>query len=136
MLSRPDLEKMIREAILAIPEPIRRRIGNVAVVVEDRCRAGEDCDGGYWGENDLLGLFEGVPLVDEGIETSGLLPAKITIFRSAIEEEAETPAEIPKIVRETVWHEVAHYVGFDEAETERLEEKWERGFAGRKFDQG
>lgn len=52
-----------------------------------------------------------------------LYPDKITIFRTSIEEYASTPDELEELVRDTVWHEIAHHFGYDEDGIVELEEK-------------
>ena len=122
-MSKREYDELIDQAIAALPEQFRRAIRNVAFVVVDRVgrsggrRSRRRCE--------LLGLYEGIPLNERGAEADGSLPDKITLFRVAIEKEAGEEKEIPRVVRETVWHEIAHYFGFDEDGARRLERKWE-----------
>ena len=52
---------------------------------------------------------------------SGVLPDKITIFLHPCEDEAEDESRLLRdIVREVVWHEVAHLLGLDEERTRLL----------------
>ncbi|MEK7473356.1 MAG: metallopeptidase family protein [Patescibacteria group bacterium] len=116
-------ERHIAEALAAIPERFREELKGVAFVVEetaDRNATDDVFDG------ECLGLYEGVPRSEYTGDPTGLLPDKITIFRNVIEEEAETTGEDPaRIIRHTVWHEVAHFFGFNEEDARRLETKWE-----------
>ncbi len=123
---------MIEEAVLAVPEKLRARIGNLDIVIERRPTAEQDeCGDGLENEaGDLLGLFEGLSIIEQDGDTSGCLPGKITLFSEAICEEAGCAEEVPRVVRETVWHELAHYFGFEEDDACRLEAKWERGAGG------
>lgn len=119
-MRRTDLEKMVEEAIAAVPERFRREMTNLAFVIEETSPAPEKEKG------DLLGLYEGVPLTERPFDETGLLPDKITVYASVVEEEAEETGEpLDKVVRETVWHEIAHYFGFDEDAAERLCGRWE-----------
>jgi len=82
---------------------------NVAVVVEDRPPADEP---------DLLGLSEGIAKTERE-NYSGVLPARITLFRGTIESEAgDDDEELRAVIAETVVHEVAHHFGISD---ERLE---------------
>ncbi|MDD5251318.1 MAG: metallopeptidase family protein [Patescibacteria group bacterium] len=125
-MTENEFEQLVAEAVKSIPERFRERLVNLDIVVED-CPTPQQAatDDGLWSEDDdLLGLYEGVPMLEQGIEISGLLPGKITLFREAIEDEAGgDAAEIAVVVRETVWHEVAHHLGFGEDDAYRLEEK-------------
>lgn len=121
-----DFKQMIDRAIEAVPDEFRRKIRNVAFVVETRPRAGK---GRRRKRCELLGLYEGVPLTERGMDPDGpFMPDTITLFKGAIEREAGDEKEIPAVIRETVWHEIAHYFGFDEDGALRLERKWEERF--------
>lgn len=113
-MERERFEQLVDEGIAAIPEKFRRLLDNVAVVIEDEPPAGQD----------LLGLYEGVPKPERGHNYTSVLPDKITIFMNPVLEEAGGDGEmVRKIVRDTVWHEIAHHFGFDDEEIEAAEER-------------
>lgn len=119
-------EGYVREALEAVPEHLRAQMSDVIIVIEDRPRPGQNRNR----KGLLLGLYEGVPLTEWGRDYNGKLPDKITIFRQSIEAVAESPEEIPRITRETVWHEVAHFFGFGHDKIHEMEKRWrakERG---------
>jgi predicted Zn-dependent protease with MMP-like domain len=68
----------------------------------------------------LFGLYEGVPLPDRGVEAP-LMPDIITIFQESILETYASEAEIKECINNTLWHEIAHYFGYDEPWVEREE---------------
>jgi len=105
-----DFEQVIRETLDSLPDDLRRNLSNVEIVVEDEPPPGEH----------LLGLYQGVPLTRRGINYSGALPDKITIYRAPLErlyghDEHQLLAQI----RRVVLHEVAHHFGISD---ERLVE--------------
>ncbi|MBM3258031.1 MAG: hypothetical protein FJZ05_02375, partial [Candidatus Nealsonbacteria bacterium] len=51
------------------------------------------------------------------------LPDKITIFKEPIEKAGTSNEEIKKIVRDTVWHELAHHFGMDEKSVRSAEKR-------------
>lgn len=111
-MERQDIEDYINEAIGMVPDHIRRRIENVAFVLDDTKRGS------------LLGLYHGIPLTRRNQGYSGVLPDKITIYQQTIEAAAgPNPAAIRKLTIETVHHEIAHYFGFSETEVRRWETK-------------
>ncbi|MFH1670907.1 MAG: metallopeptidase family protein [Patescibacteria group bacterium] len=113
-------EAVVREAIDALPPRIHEELKDVVIVIEDRPRPDQ-------GGMSLLGLYQGVPLTEWGRQYSGKLPDKITIFRKPIERIAASEEEIPRVIRETVWHEIAHYFGFDHEQIRKMEKRWRKG---------
>ena len=53
------------------------------------------------------------------------MPDKITIYQGPHERMARTSDELEQMVADTVWHEIAHYFGMDEARVRKAEK--ERG---------
>lgn len=113
-MKQEAFEKLVEEGIAMVPEKFLAKLDNVAIVIEDRPSA-EQLKRMKVGKNYVLfGLYEGVPLISRTFDYGNVLPDKITIFRKTIEEYAETDQEIKRIVRDTVWHELAHHFGSDE----------------------
>ena len=104
-------DRLVADALDALPEWVRTRLENVAVVVED---------GSPPGRSGLLGLFEGIPQSRRGGGYSGVLPDRITLFYRPLIETFRCPSEIREQIRRTVVHEVAHFLGLDDDEIERL----------------
>ena len=118
-MERRDFEKLVSEAVSALPEQFLSQLDNVEIVVEDFASDEilhyEGMESGY----DLLGYYEGIPLTERGEAGEPLLPDRITIFQKPIEALAEDRADLVSEIQRTVVHEVAHYFGIDE---DRLEE--------------
>lgn len=117
-------EQLVAEGIDAIPEKFLRRLDNVAIVIADGPSPEQAERMRLRGEDDLLGLYEGVPLTERGEYYGFVLPDKITVFKHATLREAEESGDdVCTIVRDTVWHEIAHYFGYsDNAIDEREDE--------------
>jgi predicted Zn-dependent protease with MMP-like domain len=113
-LPRKRFEALVLRALDTIPEPIRARMDNVDVVIEDRPTARLLAELEMDPGDALFGLYEGTPLIERGIIATPLMPDKITIFQRPLEEACETEEEITEEVRRTIVHEVAHHFGFDE----------------------
>lgn len=109
-MDRGRFDKLVDEALDGLPDWVRERLENVAVLVEDEPPP-EDPD--------LLGLYEGIPLTERGQDYFGVLPDRIRLFRRVIEEEAGDEEDLKRVVQETVVHEFAHFFGIDD---ERLHE--------------
>jgi predicted Zn-dependent protease with MMP-like domain len=105
-----DFETVIQEALDAMPRDLRDQISNVEILVEDEPPPGQR----------LLGLYQGVPLTRRGINYSGALPDKITIYRGPLERLYGHDADLlTRQIKRVVLHEVAHHFGISD---ERLVE--------------
>ena len=62
----------------------------------------------------LYGLYEGVPLTQRDTHYGGVLPDRITIFWGALVRDFPDEADLEREVRNTVYHEIAHYFGLEE----------------------
>jgi predicted Zn-dependent protease with MMP-like domain len=107
-----EFDRLVEQALRRIPARFRRRLHNVAFVVES-----EPPTPG------LLGLYEGRPLTHRSVSDSFTLPDRITIFQGPHERLARDRAHLAKLVEDTVWHEVAHYFGLDERRVRRAERR-------------
>lgn len=107
-----EFDKVVERALRRIPARFRKRIENVAIVVErEPPRPG------------LLGLYQGVPLTVRGVSDPFRMPDKITIYQGPHERLARDRDDLERVVADTVWHEIAHYFGMDEARVRRAERK-------------
>jgi len=109
-IPRRRFEVLVGQAMDQLPAWVRERLDNVEILVEDD--PPED-------QPDLLGLYEGIPLIDRGLGYSGVLPDRITLFRRSIEAEARDEEGLKRVIGDTVVHEVAHFFGISD---ERLHE--------------
>lgn len=117
-----DFEKLAGRALDSIPARFRERMSNVAVCVEGECTD----------DPELLGSFDGASALERSIDDIAPLPERITLFQRTIEDEAaETDGDVYRVIRETLIHEIAHYLGYDETEIDRkFESRWRAGTAG------
>jgi len=122
-MQRSDFEKLVSDGIAGLPERIRKKVDNAAVCVEDRPTAEQLRKVKIGSGGSLLGLYEGVPKTVWGRGFGGNLPDKITIFQKPIEQQARTPERVKELVKEVVWHEVAHHFGFGERGVREMERK-------------
>ncbi len=107
-----------------MPERIREKILNVVFIIEDDPRSARATERSITSRGILLGLYQGIPLPSRGINYSGVLPDKITLFQQSIEEVAgDDPEDVRKLVHEVVHHEIAHYFSMNEREVRAWERK-------------
>jgi predicted Zn-dependent protease with MMP-like domain len=120
-LSLEEFEGIVAEAVRTIPAGYLEKLDNVAIVVEDWPSPSHLRKVGLRRGNFLLGLYEGVPQTKRQYYQA--LPDKITIFKKPIEAMAYSHRDIEEIVKNTVWHEVAHHFGMDERGVREAERK-------------
>ncbi len=120
-LTREKFEKIVKEGIKAIPEKFLQKLNNVAIVIEDEPTPAQKKKLNIHAGWMLFGLYEGVPQLERGINYSAVLPDKITIFQNPIEAAARDEKDIKEIVKNTVWHEIAHHFGMNEARVRQAE---------------
>src|SRR2546421_12665383 len=94
VMRRQEFERLVAEALDALPRPFRRHMRNIAVIVETAPSREllEAID--LWPDQTLLGLYQGVPLPDRGHSYGNVLPDRITIFQQPIEALYHTPEEM------------------------------------------
>jgi predicted Zn-dependent protease with MMP-like domain len=107
---KATFEELVAQALDDLPHWVRERLENVDVIIEDHPPPGQ---------RHLLGLYEGIPMTQRGAGYSGVLPDRITLFRSGLEREAASEDQLKTLIRHTVVHEVAHFFGISD---ERLNE--------------
>ena len=122
-LGREEFEKIVEAGIKAIPEKFLRKLDNVAIVIEDEPTLAQKKKLKIHRGWTLFGLYEGVPAVRRGANYTWTLPDKITIFKKPIENEAVDAKDVKDMVRDTVWHEIAHHFGMDESRVRRAEDR-------------
>jgi predicted Zn-dependent protease with MMP-like domain len=110
-----EFDKIVERALRRIPRAFRKRIENVAIVVEPESpRRG------------LLGLYHGVPLTSRSVGGGFRMPDQITIYQGPHERMSRNVAELEEMVADTVWHEIAHYFGMNEAQVRHAERQRRR----------
>ena len=101
-----QFDDLVAAALDRVPPELADLIDNCVVLVEDR--PPEDAP------DDLLGLYEGIPLTERGEFYSAVLPDRILIFREPILAICETLDDVVEEVHITVVHEIAHHFGIDD----------------------
>lgn len=130
-----EFEQLVAEGYDQLPQWVREKISNVAILVEDEPSQEDREAQGLGHDETLLGLYKGIPLSARG-ETYGVgmtLPDTITIYMlptlDLADEECAVDVsdeafkmQVRKIVADTIWHEFAHHFGMDERQVRLREE--------------
>jgi predicted Zn-dependent protease with MMP-like domain len=93
-----QFEAAAQAAVDSIPDEFRPYLENTVFIIEESSTDG------------LMGLYEGATAMAAG---EGM-PERITLYKRAHEESAETTEELIAEVQRTILHEVGHHFGMDE----------------------
>ena len=104
-------EQLVSDALDLIPPGLAELMDNVVVLVDDEAPPDDQ---------DLLGVYEGVPLTERDSWYSGVLPDTIHIFRLPTLRICETEDDVVEEVAVTVVHEIAHHFGIDDERLHQL----------------
>jgi predicted Zn-dependent protease with MMP-like domain len=122
-MSPDEFDKLVQGAYGRIPSRFRKRLRNVAMLVEAEPSAAQLAEAGVGTGGTLLGLYQGRPLTQRSVFESFAMPDRITIFQGPHERLAHGEAHLKQMVEDTVWHEVAHYFGMDERQVRAAERR-------------
>lgn len=132
-MEKQKFESLVEDGFVLLPEWVRKKIKNVAILVEDEPSREIREQERLADDETLLGLYQGIPLSARG-ENYGIgmtMPDTITLYQKPIEEAAldmlrvyETrnfEEAVRKVIADTIWHEFAHHFGMDEGEVRERE---------------
>lgn len=108
-IDQDRFEQLVGQALDDLPEDLGRLLDNVVILVEDEHP-----------EEDLLGLYEGIPLTEREAYGDLAMPDRITLYRLALCDFAEDVDHLEEEILITVVHEVAHYFGIDDERLHQL----------------
>jgi predicted Zn-dependent protease with MMP-like domain len=106
-----DFGAVIDAALELLPAVFRDQLGSVAITVEDEATPDQLASVRAAG---LFGLYEGVPRTRWGAEGAAL-PSRITLFAGPLARAHPDPADLENAIVETLYHEIAHHFGIDDA---------------------
>ena len=113
-MTRRDFQRVVQQALEELPAVFQDAIHNLDVQVrwaptpEERRRARLRAG------HDLYGLYLGVPITRRSHGYSMVLPDTILIYQRAHERNAATESQMVEQARQTLLHEIGHYMGIDE----------------------
>ncbi|HEV8117150.1 MAG TPA: metallopeptidase family protein [Thermoanaerobaculia bacterium] len=114
-VSRQEFEKYVDEAVAGLPPQFRKYLENIVIAVEEEPHDEDYEETDTPDEDELFGIFRGVPYFDRGTTVSHL-PAQVAIFRGPILRCCETRGEAIQEIRDTVAHEIGHMLGLGDDE--------------------
>lgn len=118
-----EFEELVNEGFNAVSKLHMDNLDNLAIVIEDEPSAEQRQKLKLRCDQTLFGLYEGVPLPQKVSSAVISMPDKITIFKLPLLANSADRADLKNKVRNTVWHEIAHYYGLDHTKIHKLEGK-------------
>ena len=122
-MTADDFDRLVERAYATVPARFRRRMANIAVVVEREPSPAQLQHLGVPPGGTLLGLYQGRPLTGRSVFEGFAMPDRITVFQGPHERLARDAAHLERLVEDTLWHEVAHYFGLDEGQVRAAEKR-------------
>ena len=107
--------RSMRRALDDLPPQYAEQLDNVQFQLR-RAPSPRDRRRLQLGNSMLYGLYEGVPLTQRGSGYDRVLPDRITLFWGPLVRSFPEEEELAREVRNTLYHEIAHYFGMDEDE--------------------
>jgi predicted Zn-dependent protease with MMP-like domain len=119
IMERKRFTQLVEQALDALPESFRSRMGNVVVLVEDlppgqAVRTRTPRPRSLSPSRLVLGVFHGVPATKKSVFNLPTGPDTIVLYQKNIESVCPTDEQIREQVMLTVMHEIGHYFGMDE----------------------
>ncbi|MCT1866322.1 metallopeptidase family protein [Dermabacter sp. p3-SID358] len=111
-MSREDFEAAVDDALDSLPLEVVNQVAdsNTVILVDEEPEGSED----------VLGVFDGVPLTERGHDDGLLEPGRIIIFRGPLIRMAESREDLEEQIRVTVLHEIGHLFGIEEGRLHEL----------------
>ena len=127
--SLEDIEAIAAEALATIPEEFRKHVGNVRIQVDDfpsdEVEKAMELDSSF----DLLGLYQGVSMMERGAGHIANDIDRIFLYRRPILDFwCESTEDLPHIVRHVLIHEIGHHFGLSDDDMEAIEAKAEEEY--------
>ena len=95
-MSREDFESSVGDALDSLPLEVVRQVAdsNTVILVEEEPE----------GDEELLGVFDGMPLTERGHFDGLMEPGRIIVFRGPLTRMASSREELEEQIRVTVLH--------------------------------
>ena len=104
-----------------LPRQFRKHLERLPVIVQELPSPELRHDGDQVLDPDLLGLFDGVPLPETSTMDGGSLrPNYIYLFQRNLERFARDRDDLVEQISVTLYHELGHYLGFEEEDMDEL----------------
>lgn len=115
-MSVQAFEDLVGRALEELPDSFAGLLDNVFIVVEDEPSADDmEAVGLDPDEDELFGLYQGIPHTERGSEYSAL-PDRVVLYRGPILRCCTSRRDVIREVRDTLVHELGHHFGLSDDE--------------------
>lgn len=114
-VNEEEFEALVAKALDQLPEEFAELLDNVVVVVEDEPDPETLREMGMPEDDELLGLYLGVPLAERETGYSSL-PDQVVLYRLPLLRLCRNRRELIREVRDTLVHELGHHFGLSDEE--------------------
>ncbi len=115
-VTEEEFQQLVEQAMDSIPADFKKRMDNIAFIVEPYPSSSDLARLGMTNGRHLLGLYSGTPYTYRSTWYAGTMPDRIILFQKNIEAICRTKDDLVAKVKEVVIHEIAHYFGMSDAE--------------------
>ena len=120
-ISDEEFDALVTKAMDELPQQYITGLENVAILYADEPDEFQREKARLDNRHMLLGLYEGIPLVQRGAGYTFVLPDKITLFKNSLLAISNTHEQLFEEVKRTLWHEIAHYYGLSHGDMHKLQ---------------
>lgn len=114
--------RMARDAYTGLPDNLLDAARGVVILVEEFPSAEIMRDLELESPYDLLGLYDGVSMLDKSVLDTPMSPDTVTLYRQPILDYwRESEESLEHLVRHVLIHEIGHHFGFSDEDMERIE---------------
>jgi predicted Zn-dependent protease with MMP-like domain len=123
-----DIEALAERALARIPRELKRQLGPLVIRVEEfpdeETEAAMELESPF----DILGLYRGVALPHKSLTDPRAEIDMVFLYRRPILDYwCEGSEDLGDVVRQVLFHEIGHHLGFSDEDMERIEEGGEAG---------
>jgi predicted Zn-dependent protease with MMP-like domain len=128
-IARKQFDRWVAEAIEMVPKKLTQNLGRLVFVVDDRPTLAIVRESRLRRGYALFGYYQGYE--QTGRKRRAAEPDKVYIFRRPLREHYKTTKALKGQVMKTVWHEISHHFGSDEAGALRAEKRMFENYSQR-----